>query len=169
VPWWYSERTIVGHLTAAAFRAGYCALEEFSCEKGPKDPTGRLDWLVGRNQWRETIQAETKQTWLSSNSDYDAVDHLLEEAAAQNAEYKLPWEFEKLYRLAMVFVRPYYPKAQRSYDDHRRAWIGEDAYLPTQADFCAYYWLAKPHIGAATGEKNCCPGLLICCKEVGAA
>ena len=168
VPWWYGERTVVGHLTAAAFRAGYCALEDFTCEKGPGEPKGRLDWVVGRNQWREAVQAEIKSTWVSVDAAWDGVDLLLKEAAEKVAEYETTLGVKTLHKLAMVLVRPYYPKGQ-SYEDQRRAWIGEeDAYLPAGADFCAYYWLAKPYVGACMYGKCYHPGLLICCKEVNA-
>ena len=162
VPWWYTERSIVGLLTAAAFQAGYCSLEEFSWKRGQDQAKGRVDWWLGTGDRESEVFAETKQTYISSAGSWAKLDHGLTEAERQLLSFELGPKTNESHRLVMVFVRPYFA-APADWEEQRHLWL--DA-CPDGVDYCVYYWLKEQLHNVCEHNGLCYPGLLICCKEV---
>ncbi|MGB2984715.1 MAG: hypothetical protein WBE26_02435 [Phycisphaerae bacterium] len=164
VPWWYTERTIVGHLTAAAFRAGYSALEEYSCEKGKNHSKGRVDWWLGTPDGKRDVFVESKQEYLSAHTDWARVESRFGEAERQIVEYHLETDSEESYKLAMVFVRPYY-QTPREWEERRQRLL-DGAEYPGNAHYYAYYWLEESDVAGCECNKYYYPGLFICCRQL---
>ncbi len=166
VPWYYTERTIVGHLTAAAFQAGCCAAEEFSWEKGKDEPKGRVDWWMAPRDSSEQIWVETKQLWMGRQAAWSTVSEHLDAAAKQLRQYNVGPSSDGQHKLAIVFVRPYTRGAEKL-DEDRRIWIDEVEEFPDNVDYVAYYWLESRLASACRASDGLYyPGLLICCREL---
>lgn len=69
-PYWYNERANISLLAGAAWRCGWVALEEFSCEKknrGQKKKPGRSDlWMMSDFDTEELV--ESKYRWMALRS-----------------------------------------------------------------------------------------------------
>ena len=166
VPWWYTERSLVGLMTAAAFRAGCSAIEEFTCARHHKRSRGRVDWWVGTGADDEELFAETKQAYISSDGGWALLSSGFKHAEAQLRDYDLGQEYDHVPRLLIVFVRPYF-KNGKDWIEQRNLWLTE---TPEGADYCAYYWLEREHQDRCVSDGGYCyPGILICCKEAEAA
>ncbi len=165
IPWWYTERSLVGFLTAAAFRAGYSAIEEFVCPRQHAVPKGRADWWVGSGAEDCQLFAETKQAWISSFSNtWGSLETCLKDADKQIQGYDFGPEYDHVPRLAMVFVRAFFKKKVEDWTAQRAMWLAE---VPKVADYCAYYWLDEHCKTLYKGDDGYSyPGVLIYCKEV---
>ena len=163
MPWLYTERAIVGHLTAAAFQAGYIALEEFSCDRGKDARKGRMDWWVATPDATHEIMAECKQLYISSSrSGWGALSGYFKKAAGQLKDYKTEPTCKELHRVVMCCVKPHYMHSDDP-NKERDDWLYE---VPEGADYCAYYWLEQRYLYACEYDKHTYPGILICCKEI---
>jgi len=166
VPWYYTEPTIVGHLTAAAFQAGCSAVEEFSWEKGRGKRMGRVDWWMARHGYSQQIWVETKQLWMGARSARATISNRLDAAAKQLRDFNTGGKSNSLHKLAIVFVRPCTRGAEKP-DEYRRSWINEVKEFPGKVDYVAYYWLKNGLDRACQGRDGLYyPGLLICCREL---
>ena len=171
VPWWYTERSIVGHLTAAAFNAGNLAIEEYSNEKTPNhggdsDHKGRIDWWMGTPNCKQQFIAETKAIWLSKDArDWKPLTDKLTEAKDQVKSYE---DCDCPQRLVMCFTRPYWKVNDKGENIAQREWwLHQDKPADDRYDYCAYYWLNDEHLERCfEGCPNLCPALLIYCKEI---
>jgi hypothetical protein len=172
VPWWHTERSIVGHLTAAAFNAGHVAIEEYSSDRAPTrdgDPRrqGRVDWWVGTPHYKDRFIAETKAIWLAKNPrSWDHLDATLESAREQVSGYKDP---DCEHRLAMCFARPYWQVNGKGENTaERERWLRQEKPDGAAYDYCAYYWLNDEHLERCCieGWPNLSPALLVYCKEI---
>lgn len=164
IPWWYTERSLVGLLTAAAFRAGYSAIEEFGCARRDNEPKGRVDWWIGGGPRNRQLLVETKQAELSSDGTWATVSSLFKEARIQVLNYDLGPDYASVPRVLIVFVRPYF-KRERNWSEQRELWLAD---MPGETDYCAYYWLEQEHQNrCVTDGGYCYPGILACCQEAG--
>ena len=170
VPWWHTERSIVGHLTAAAFNAGNLALEEYSNEKTPNhdggsNRKGRVDWWMGTPKREYEFIAETKAIGLSKDArDWEPLYDTLKEAEDQVRAYK---DAECRHRLVMCFTRPYWRVNDKGENIAQRERLLRHK-RPEGAvyDYCAYYWLNDEHLERRFEGWPICPALLIYCKEI---
>ena len=166
VPWRYSERSIVGYLTAAACRAGYLAMEEFPSERDADRPKGRVDWWVATTHDHESggeIYAECKHLCLASRADWSPLDNMQKEAEGQLRGYKLTPSCQHMHRLVMCCVAPYYMRSQ-GYEREKEAWLRE---VREPFNYCAYYWLSEERLEQSKSPNgHTHPGLLIYCQEV---
>ncbi len=170
VPWWYTERSIVGHLTAAAFKAGNLALEEYSNERIPKhdgdsNRQGRVDWWMATTRCKQQLIAETKAIWLSKDArDWKPLCAKLKKAEDQVNEYK---DNDCPQRLMMCFTRPYWKFDDRGENSaQRKLRLHQNKPADDKYDYCAYYWLNDEYLKRFEGCPNLCPALLIYCKEL---
>jgi len=173
VPWCGNEVSLCGLLTAAAFRAGFISLDEFSKEKKAEESAGhmgRVDWWVSDDKYE--ILAEAKALWLGPGASWKTVSEKMD--AARDQLNLFPREDkESGGRLQIVFVRLYYgPRndAGRAWDD----WLGDDAEPadPKGISYMSYYLLhQQSEIFGDQGFPSDCsghvyPGLIVCCREV---
>lgn len=101
-PYYYSERSNVGLLAAAAWACGFGALEEYPCDRvwDDNESRGRSDLYLYDRQNGASVEA--KQCWLGREGDAESVNVLLAEANRQvNANP------EQIQRLALVFATPH--------------------------------------------------------------
>lgn len=171
VPWWHTERSIVGHLTAAAFNAGNVAIEEYSNGKTPNHDgnakrKGRVDWWMGTPNCKQQFIAETKAIWLSKDArDWEPLYKKLKEAEDQVKSYK---DNDCPQRLVMCFTRPYWKVNEKGENTAQREWwLRQEKPEGAVYDYCAYYWLNDEHLERCCfeGWPNLYPALLIYCKE----
>ena len=111
VPYWYSERTTVGTLAAAAWAVGGFALEEFSTTKSEdegRDRRGRGDLLFCVDG--HIFLAECKVDWRWQDEQIAQFKEKLEQASADVSVVKNPNESaypeSQLSRLGIVFSSP---------------------------------------------------------------
>lgn len=73
LPYWYLERTNIGHLALAVYQLNGIPIQEFSCRKGrgAEDSSGRADLYVSIpnvNGRPISLNIEAKQAWCSIKS-----------------------------------------------------------------------------------------------------
>lgn len=173
LPWIYTERSIVGHLTAAAYLANRVALEEF---QQPKEDgqAGRADWWMGTNDrsGRE-IYAETKFKPISSDaSTWKSLQSTLGDAENQLIGYGFHHQRGQCEHIAMCFVQPYFPVTddRKKIAEHYERWCGDGVECPKGVDYFTGYWLKSlegRRVPSRDGTGDVyCPGLFIYCHEV---
>lgn len=86
-PYWHSERANVGLLSAAAWRAGLVALEEFPAQRSAQGnvKTGRCDLWIYSEHEPDGDAYEAKWSWSSVQSFREDITHYLDEACAEVA------------------------------------------------------------------------------------
>jgi hypothetical protein len=161
LPWWYHERTQIGFLAAAAWRArGGAALEEWRTDKTSADGSkrnGRGDlWIqLGKRYWH--IEAKRASVRLGS-SPYSAVTRTraaLRDACDDAAAIKA-YRGER--RIGVAFVAPVIAH-KRADDAERRVslWLQE-----LRARHCgAIAWLLDRHQFEARGGQDVHPGIVL--------
>src|SRR5688572_11664955 len=69
LPYWYSERTNIGHLALAVYDLSGIPVQEFSCRKGKgkEDSAGRADLYISVPNGRGSmsLNIEAKHAWCS--------------------------------------------------------------------------------------------------------
>jgi hypothetical protein len=171
VPWWGNEVSLCGLMTAAAVKAGFVSLGEFS-EKKLEDTTpgkGRVDWWVTNKEYE--IVAEAKALWLGPGSSLDRVYASLKEAGGQLRAYYPEGSNDTCGNLQIVFARLEYGK----HNDPANAWndwFGDDSEPadPAKVSYMAYYLLKPNDVFGERGfpygsEGHLYPGLVICCRD----
>lgn len=176
LPWIFTERSIVGHLTSAAFNANCICIEEYQIERKDEKPMGRADWWMGtKHDTMKGILAETKQMWLSCDVDsWGSLRSILAEAEAQLKGYKAGNQSKNFRKLVICFVRPYFRDGEEVSDENLRKkfkiWCDEDAYWPEGTDYFTCYWLnsvkGRGYKTPDNGSYLYRPGLIICCREI---
>jgi hypothetical protein len=168
LPWWYTERMIVGHLTAAAARAGLTAAEEFQLLKGKANESapqkkGRADWWVATPGGECDIWAEAKQVFVAASGGWNPFRTKMSEAYKEIQTTPIEqWKHTR--KLAVVFARPIY-REDEDHEESRECFLNGEFY-PPDVDYLAYYWLHEQHLESCLWDGYYYPGLLICCREV---
>lgn len=177
LPWIYTERSIVGLLTAAAFRADCVALEEYQEDRKDDKPMGRADWWMGtKEEPMNEILVEAKQMWLSSDArTWGDLGGILKRAGDQLRGYGSRKRTENFKKLVVCFVRPHFRAGENVSDvdlgEQFKTWCDEEAYWPEETDYFTCYWLksVKGRGVKKEGHKepySYYPGLFICCREL---
>lgn len=182
VPWWYTERSIVGHMTAACFAANMVAMEEYGCDKGQDDKVasgekkkrGRVDFWFGASDPKSNDYwaVESKACYVPCERvSWNASIAKLNVASGQVKSYQ---HMRGIRRLAMCFVRLYYA-ASKQPNGLFEQWCGESAKCPSEGHYYGYYWLREEYLRdrksspAVTLKGYFHPALIILCKEAGRA
>lgn len=113
LPYWYLERTNIGHLALAAYKLNGYSLQEFSMKKGrgQNKSTGRADlymyFPLSDTQWYD-FNIEAKQIWcsLSMKDDQKVIKNALKKAEFDIKKHN-DKEFRAKYAMAILFVLPY--------------------------------------------------------------
>jgi hypothetical protein len=146
--WWYNERSSLGALAGAVWRAGGVVLEEYSTEKVSRSRTGTRARAVGRGDMdfalggREFV-VEAKQCWprIGGTQKQKATEYLKKNITAAKADVKRAHVERGSLRLAVVFATPRclqkadsldlclenWVHAARSLNKYARAWIFPEA------------------------------------------
>jgi hypothetical protein len=127
-PWWYLERTSVGFFSAAIWRSGGQAIEEYATDKvyrkggKPKKWAGRGDLMFCLKNTNKWYVAEVKQKYLHLLRPYPSllleIDKSLKEAR-EDAVYAPSFGYS---RLGIVLIVPW-QRAQIPSREHIRQWI----------------------------------------------
>lgn len=112
-PYFYSERANIGLLSAAAWRAGWIALEEFGIRKHTTKQ-GRADlWFWPADQDKEEY-IEAKQRWKIPRNINKLLDHAVNDAK----EIKLIRKSDSS-RIGLIFICPEVPERFESQLDSK--------------------------------------------------
>ena len=117
LPYWYLERTNIGHLSLAVRKIKGFPLQEFSIKKGrgTQKSTGRADLymhfpkgtLAAKHEFDFNVEA--KQIWCSLSigvDQRDMIDKALQEADADLRKLNEK-SFRAQYGMALLFILPY--------------------------------------------------------------
>ena len=117
LPYWYLERTNVGHLALAGYQLNGYPLQEFSIKKGrgSKKSTGRADLYMyipkGNSPRRKNYEfnIEAKQEWCSLSMGKDQKEMIRKalKEASDDLQKLNEDSFKAEYGMAIVFVIPY--------------------------------------------------------------
>lgn len=138
LPYFYTERTDIGLLSAAAHEMGAVPIEEYSADKGKgaRRYTGRADlWICLKDG--TTFDFEAKQQWIPLNSKRIAklIKPVLGEAAyaAKELTYKSDWS------IGIDFVTPYVRTLSRKIESvpFKKQILDNDSY---DGDFVAVHF-----------------------------
>lgn len=102
-PYYYNERGNVGLFNAAAWKAGFIALEE--CTQNKKGQKGRLDLYVANRDGQFEEYIEAKQTWSFSN-----LENKLK--VVKKDTTRIPKEKGEYWRDGMLFICPKFTKTE---------------------------------------------------------
>lgn len=138
-PWWYTERSIVGHLTAAAHAAGFVSIPEFGLQRRKR--LGCADWWVSAPDRSMELFIESKQLWKAARSSWDCAYDALSSAANQLNDH--PAIARRTFRVSLCFVRAYCNKSA-SPADWRRSWLELTEQIDdVKVSYYGYYWLTQ--------------------------
>lgn len=176
-PYWYNERANIGVLSAAAWRCGRIALEEFQYEKidvsssGETDETiqkkwnGRCDLWISSDRTAEIVEAKFK--WLNMRSEKitELATSCLDQAVIDAANTK---GHDDTKAIGVAFL-PLYAKVDKIGDvkDLEKV-IAETIIIARKFPADLVAWSFPKRLRKHIGEKynNYLPGIILLAKSV---
>ena len=182
-PYWYLERTNIGHLALAVYQRDGIAVQEFSCLKGKEaeDSSGRADLYMkvpmGRGKSRPVeLNIEAKQQWCSvafnANSKAALATYLSRaEKDCRNLKDKA-WRADL--GAGIVFLLPYSKSVPTDRKDIRKQLKQFTVAVSKEskklgASFAAFHYPALDNlleISKNFSEHGWCPGITVIGKFV---
>ncbi len=177
LPYWYLERTNVGHLAIAAYEIKGRPLQEFSMTKGrgsDKGP-GRADLYIYlppmRGKVRELyVSIEAKQRWSRIGSKTVDLKRLITrslKAVKRDCKNLTDKDWHGCHRLGVVFILPYKQKVDRGLNEVSEKGLGDfirdmvAAAKASKADFTAIHFapLRVSKEQPSLKKDGWCPGV----------
>ena len=157
--WNYRERTSIGFLAAAAWKAGGVALEEWRTEKGPRnDPRkGRCDLYIYRR--RQSFHIEAKHMWsCATGKQPNAISYIERQLKRAVADAKL-LQCPRKEKLGLLFVAPFYSARKQTHmTDHIATWLKGIYEIPHSA--IAWLFLDRRKLKSHP-KSNVVPGIVL--------
>lgn len=181
-PYWYLERTNIGHLGLAVYELSGIPLQEFSCTKGrrgAKKSVGRADLYISvPNKGGKSIDVniEAKQAWCSIQFSKRSKPVLRKalDAAISDCRHLKDKAWEARFCAAIVFLLPYanaMPKDNAEMARQLRAFTQSvsDECACIGVDFVAFHYPATKilkRISRKNAQYGWCPGIAVVGKLV---
>jgi hypothetical protein len=180
-PYWYLERTNIGHLGLAVYQLNGIPTQEFSCQKGKgvKKSAGRADLHISMPRKGGTFidfNIEAKQAWCSIRFDERSkpiLRNALNEAISDCKNLKeTAWKAQ--FRAGIVFLLPYsnaMPKDKTEIGRRLRAFTQSvsDECAREGVDFVTFHYPAMKtlmRISQQNAHHGWCPGIAVIGKLV---
>lgn len=165
VGYWYTERTNVGFLSIATWRAGFIALEEH--QKDKKDPldnrkkaNGRGDFWIKGDSFSESVEAKQKYIQLGHPSNQKTIDAHLDYAVREARRARSKWDD---LHTGILFAPAYLPvdKAENHDDIDSQIKKSLSVLDNINADFYAWSFPEDSRYLTNAKEQNYFPGIIL--------
>lgn len=181
LPYWYLERTNIGHLALAVYQRSGIPIQEFSCLKGrgAKNSSGRADLYItlpNKSGPQTRINIEAKQAWCSvkfNDRSRATLNTKLEEAVDDCKKIKEK-DWKEKDGMGLLFLIPYAKKMQKNKRDiaqEQCAFTTEvyEASKAAGASFVAFHYPLNTlllKISRKNRKHDWCPGIAVVGKLI---
>jgi hypothetical protein len=180
LPYWYSERTNIGHLALAVYQLGGVPIQEFSCRKGKgkENSTGRADLYISMPNGNRSLSLniEAKHAWCSVTLNGSAIlkENLYE--AVQDCKNLKEKAWKAHLGAGLVFLTPY----AKTMPDHKTAISAQQRSFTNRviqeskkakANFIAFHYPTKDRLWKISLKYQSeawswCPGIAVIGKLI---